>query len=157
MKCLRWLDRQDTGPIILVMRFVLTVAAVWATSIAPQLCRIGVITECCAEDAPQQPVSARADACTPGDCHRDCRPSGKEHAPPAERDCGTGGNGCGASVKAADAAEHTSQLQAKFLAALPAALDGDNRPAGQTNRYPLICTSDSPRLPRPSSDFPLLI
>ena len=76
---------------------------------------------------------------------------------PGERDCGTCENFCGAVVKPSDAGEHTSQLRAELLAVLPAAFGGDNRLSDGPAQPALLGRADLPRLPRPSSDFPLLI
>lgn len=139
------------------MRFVIMPAAIWAISLAPQLCWVGVLTACCADDAHQKSVSETADACAPGGCDRDCRLPSEEPATPAGRDCRTCQSFCGVVVKPADARERVSQLQIKLLAVLSAAISGDNLPIDAPAQYPLRGRADSPRLPCPSSDFPLLL
>ncbi len=155
-KCLRWLDRRDTRPIIPMMRLVLTIAAIWATSIAPQLCRIDVLTACCADASHKQPVPERAEACAPGDCDHDCQPPSKEPAPPAEQDCGSCENFCGAVVPT-HVGTHTSHVHTQLLTALPAVFVGDNRHTDGSTHYLLQSSAQLPRLPCPSSDLPLLL
>ncbi len=140
-----------------MMRFVLTLAAIWATGIAPQLCWVGALTTCCTDDPHQQSVPQMADTCPPGGCDRDCRLPGEEPATPAERDCRTCENFCGAVVKPADARERVNQLQTKLLADLSATIRGNNLAADAFTQHALIGAADLPRLPCPSSDFPLLL
>ncbi len=151
------LDHRKTPPIIPIMRFVLTVAAIWATSVAPQLCRIGALTACCADVPHRQPAPERAKACVSGGCGHECQEPGEEPVTPRDRNCGTCENFCGAVVKPANAVEHTRQSPAKPPAVLPGALGGDNRFTNDPTHHPLLSTADFPRLPRPSSDFPLLL
>ena len=141
----------------MIMRFVLTLAAIWATGIAPQLCWVGALTTCCAADAHEQSAPRTADDCAPGGCDRDCRPPGEEPATPAERECRTCENFCGAVVKPADAREHVSQLQTKLLTDLRAAISSNNVAAGAFTQCLLMGPADLPRVPCPLSDFPLLL
>lgn len=141
---------------IQLMNCLLTIAAVWATAVAPQLCRIGALTACCA-GAPHQEVHPEcSEPCAPGDCDHGCQEPYGNSAPSDNRDCGSCENFCGAALNPADARESTSQLHPHFLGCLPALPTGDCLLVDETWRSPAQLLDDIPHLPRPPSDFPLL-
>ena len=151
----RGLDRRVIRPTIRMMRFVVTFATVWATAIVPQLCRIGALTTCCVGEPHRQRIPEMIEVCAPSGCVRDCQQPGEEPTTPVERNCGACENICGAVVKPASAGERSSQLPGKLPAGQPAAFGCDKFPTGWSTQRPPPGTSDLPRLPRPSSDFPL--
>jgi hypothetical protein len=142
---------------IQAMHFALTIVAVWATCIAPQLCRIGVLTACCADVLHRQPASERDEAWARGCCDHECQQPEGGSGTPDNRDCGTCENFCGAVVKPADAGGATSQLHGQSLACLPATSCRNNGPVEGLTEHALQALADLPCRPRPPSDFPLLI
>lgn len=138
------------------MNCLLTVAVIWATAVAPQLCRVGTLTACCPEAPVRLIAPGEVDDCARANCAPRCQEPCERPAPPDGCDGDTCDNFCDAVLKPADAGESTSYLCVVGVAALSDCILSARLSDDSALRRAVHRPCDLPGLPRPPSDFPLL-
>ena len=138
-----------------VMSSALTMIAIWATAIVPQLCRVGVLSACCAEGPQSQTVPISTSVCTTTGCGHSNPVHTGAPTEPGDADCGSCQNFCGTVIAPPSISSPASQVRAERPAPM-FALASDDAQQCEFAQLAESGAADIPRLPCPPSDFPLL-